>query len=503
MKKYTLQEYADLLQQENMIVSYAPYDKSASTIDYLTFNSKETVSGTLFICKGATFKEEYLEEALSRGADFYISDKEYPKFADVPHITVKDIRKAMPLLANMYDNYPWKDINITAVGGTKGKTTTVFFLKGIADTYLAANGNKECGLMSTMEIFDGVEHKPTRRTTPEAVELQHILRRCVDNDIKRLCMEVSSQGFKYDRVAGMGFDMSIFLNIGEDHISPNEHSDFDDYLNSKLMMFGMSDKTVVNMDMDFAERVLEASKAASQVFTFSLKNKDADYFAYNIHKENHDTVFSLKGTDFDETFKISIPGLFNVENAVAAIVASYENGIPIKYIKEGIYGANAEGRMEMYSSQDGKLLCIVDYAHNGFSFERLFSSVKTEYPNHHIVAVFGVPGGKAYGRRKETGEVAGKYADQIILTADDPANEKVSDICEQIAQHIPSETPYTIIEDREEAVKQAVLQAKPDSVIVVTGKGSETNQAVGNGYVDCLSDAEAINKYLKEYNESH
>lgn len=498
MKTYDIRTYIEALDQAGLLVSYDLKDNEELPVSFLTYNSKEVVEGTLFICKGVTFKEQYLLESLKDGASCYITETPYENAESYPNILVKDIRKAMPILANIYDNEPWKEICITAVGGTKGKTTTSFFLKGISDAYLASTDDVPCGLMSTIEIFDGVTTTPTRRTTPEAVELQHILRRCANNQVKRLCMEVSSQGFKYDRVAGMRFDMTIFLNIGEDHISPNEHSDFDDYLNSKLMMFPMSDKTVVNLDIDHVDRVLEGAQAAGQVFTYSSKREDADYFVYDIHKEGIDTVFSIKGPEFDQQFKISIPGIFNVDNAAAAIIASYHTGVPMEYIKSGIYGANAEGRMEIYSSSDNSVLCVVDYAHNGFSFQKLFESVKTEYPDRYVIALFGLPGGKAYSRRQETGTIAGQFADEIVLTADDPANEKVIDICNEVAEYVkPSGTPYTIIEDREEAVAYAIANAPENSIILLMGKGAETNQAVGNGYVPCLSDAEAAKKYLK------
>ena len=498
MKRFDITTYIKALEDADLLISYDLKNNTEIPVSYLTFNSKEVVEGTLFICKGVTFKEQYLLESLKSGASCYITEIPYVNAEEYPNILVKDIRKAMPILANIYDNEPWKELCITAVGGTKGKTTTSFFLKGIADAYLASTDDVPCGLMSTIEIFDGITTTQTRRTTPEAVELQHILRRCADNDVKRLCMEVSSQGFKYDRVAGMRFDMTIFLNIGEDHISPNEHSDFDDYLDSKMMMFPMSDKTVVNLDIDHVDRVIEGAQAAKEVFTYSSKRDDADYKVYDIHKDGIDTVFSIKGPDMDENFRISLPGLFNVDNAAAAIIASFHTGVPMEFIKKGIYGANAEGRMEIYASSDNSVLCVVDYAHNGFSFQKLFESVKEEYPDRYVIALFGLPGGKAYTRRQETGTIAGQFADEIILTADDPANEKVIDICNEVAEYVkPSGTPYTIIEDREEAVAWAIANAPDNSIILLMGKGAETNQAVGNGYVPCLSDAEAAKKYLK------
>ncbi len=499
MKKFKIEKYINVLEQAGLLVTFQHLKQSSNNVEYLTFNSKDVIPGTLFICKGANFKEEYLYEAINSGASFYVSDKKYCTDKNIPYIIVNNIRKAMAILANLFDNQPWQELNITAVGGTKGKTTTSFFLKGIADKYLSSKGLNECGLISSIETFDGLNHTPTRRTTPEAIELQHLLRRCVDHEVKRVCMEVSSQGFKYHRVTGMKFDMTIFLNIGEDHISPNEHSDFEDYFQSKMRMFSMSDKTVINMDIENIDQVLESAKATPEVFTFSSERKDADYLISDIRKINNDTTFTITGKNFKEHFQISLPGLFNVENAAAAIIASYHNGIPVEYIKEGIYDVAPTGRMALYPSHDNSLICIVDYAHNGFSFEKLFSSVREEYPHRHLIALFGMPGDKAHGRRKETGKIASKYVDEIILTADDPANESVKAICLQIAEHIDKKVPFTILEDREEAIKSAISNAPKNSIIVITGKGAESSQAIGSGYIDCLSDGEIVKKYFKKY----
>lgn len=496
MEKYSISHYAELMKQKKLLVFSDLKGADDLTVEFLTYDSRESRPGTLFICKGAAFKEEYLTGAIEQGADFYISERKFPSAADTPHIIVKDIRKAMAYLANCYDNEPWKEMNITAVGGTKGKTTTSYFLKGIADAYMKSLDMIPCGLISTVSICDGLQTIPSRRTTPEAVELQRILRQCADNGVSRLCMEVSSQGLKYDRVEGMRFDMSIFLNISEDHISPNEHPDFEDYLNSKLKMFAMSDRTVINLDAAYVDRILDAACATPEVYTFSSSRREADFLIYDTKKDNHDTVFSIKGRDFDEAFRISMAGLFNVENAAAAVIASYKNGIPLEYIKEGIYNARPEGRMEMLKSDDESLICVIDYAHNGFSMDKLLSSLKSEYPDRQLTVLFGAAGEKALGRRKELGETAGRYADRIILTADDPSHESVEDICRQIACHIPDGIPYKIIPDREEAAKFAITDAKRPAIVALAGKGPETDQKIGDGYVKCLSDAQLAKKYM-------
>lgn len=499
MKYYALTDYINLMNRHNLFIeSNIDGDVACKLIKQLTFNSKACIDNTLFICKGATFKQDYLKEALEKGAVAYISDKKYEDI-DAPYIIVSDIRLAMGYLANMFDNYPYKDLNITAVGGTKGKTTTAFFVKAIIDKHLQNIGHKPCGFLSSVKIFDGIDEIPSRRTTPEAVELQHTLRRCLNNNLSHVCMEISSQALKYHRVLGMRFATSIFLNIGLDHISPNEHADFDDYLNSKMKMFDISDKVVLNLDIDHQARILQRATSTTDVITYSKTSQKADYFIYDIQKHSEYTSFRLKSDDFDEQFAITMPGIFNIENVVAAIIVGLINNIPADTIRQSIYQVNPEGRMETYRATDDDIICIVDYAHNGFSFEKLFESIKSEYPQHHLRVVFGMPGDKAYTRRSETGDISGKYADDIILTSDDPAHENPQDICEEIAKYIkPYNTPYEIILDRDSAIKHAIHTAKPQTVIAVLGKGSETNQAIGDGYVDSVPDSELVKMYLKD-----
>ena len=201
-------------------------------------------------------------------------------------------------------------------------------MKAIVDDYMEATGGKESAVLSSIDIYDGVIKKESHITTPESVELQEHLRHAVESGITFAEMEVSSQALKYNRVDNMQFDVGIFLNISEDHISPIEHPDFEDYFSSKLKIFGKSRYGVVNMDADFADRILKESKVCEKVLTFSTKNPEADVYGYEIQKDGHETVFMVKTELFDEEFRLTMPGLFNVENALAVIAASILLEIP-------------------------------------------------------------------------------------------------------------------------------------------------------------------------------
>ncbi len=497
-KIYSVKEYYDKLKEVNLVVD-AKLSEASVNVKYVTYNSKNVCEDSMFICKGAAFKADYLVEAVAAGAVCYVAEKKFEEVSGVSYIIVSDIRKAMPYLATMFNNYAWKELKMTGITGTKGKSTTAYFVKAIIDDYLKAVGKKESAIISTIDTYDGVIKRESHITTPEAVELHEHFRNAVDSHIEFLQMEASSQALKYNRLDETRFNVGVFLNISEDHISPIEHPDFEDYFESKLRMFSYCDVACVNLDSDFSERIMEASKNSPKVITFGTK-LGADIYGYDIRKDDDEIIFSAKCDRFDEEFRLGIPGLFNVENALAAIAVAYEYKIPLTYIKSGLLRARSSGRMELYSSKDKKIISVVDYAHNKLSFEKLFETTVKEYPGYRIVAVFGCPGGKAILRRKALGSVAAMYADKIFLTEDDPGEENVLDICKEIAVYVEqNDCPYEIIEDRSDAIKKAFDEATEKTVVLVAGKGSDATQKRGREFVDYPTDAYYVKKYLGEY----
>lgn len=502
MRYYTIGEFEELLRSRDMLVECELYEKENTVVRLLTYDSREVETDTMFICKGAAFKPVYLRNSVEQGAACYVGEKKYELEQDVPYLVVKDIREAMPVLANFFYNNPWEDLTVTGVGGTKGKSTSVYYMKAIVDDYLMAQNKKDSAVISSIDIYDGKSKIESHITTPEAVELQRHFRNALDFGMEYVQMEISSQALKYHRVDGIIFDVAIFLNISEDHISPIEHIDFEDYFSSKMRMFAQTKTAVVNLDADYINRILKAAEAAGEVITFSTKDVRADYYAYEIHKDGQSTMFKVRCAEFDEEFMLTMPGLFNVENALGVIAAAVKMGIPKKYIHSGLLRARSSGRMELYASEDKKILAIVDYAHNKLSFEKLFSSMKEEYPDYEIVSVFGCPGKKALTRRRDLGTVAGRYSKKVYLAAEDPGYEPVEDISRDIAQYVEAEgCPYEMIEDRGEAIKTAIESAEEKTLLLVTGKGGETRQKYGSDYLDCPSDVEYVIRYLEEYNK--
>ncbi len=472
------------------------------TVENISYNSREVTPNTLFFCKGLHFKEQFLQDAINRGATAYVAVKKYD--VDVPCIIVSDIRKALHLTANYFYDNAWEKLNLIGITGTKGKSTTAYFVKYILDEYLRDNGGKESGLASTLEIYDGIVREESTLTTPEPFELHKHFRNAVKSGTDFFTMEVSSQALKYGRTEGVHFKVGGYLNIGIDHISAVEHPDFEDYFNSKMKLFAQCDTAVVNMDSDKSEEVLKNAQNAQKIVTFSTRNENADVYGFDIHKNGSNTVFTARTNKFTEEMTLSMPGLFNVDNALCAIGICKELGIPVECIKKGLAIAKTSGRMEIYESQDKKIAVIVDYAHNKLSFENIIDSVKKEYKGRPVSMLFGCPGNKALIRRKDMGEVSGKLADFVYVTEDDPAEENIADICKEITDYIDGVggmDKYKVIFDRGQAIKTAIEDVKDTAVIILAGKGAETHQKRGLVSEPYESDAFFAKKYLKEYDE--
>ena len=501
---HTLGEHIQLLQKNGLLADpTAPIPEPGRTVELVSCDSQNVVPGTLFICKGAHFKEQYLTDAISKGALAYLAAAPYENVA-APCIRVTDVRRAMALLADYYYDHPSQKLKVVGITGTKGKSSTSYYLKYIFDDFMAATGGRESGVLGSIDTYDGVERFESHLTTPEPLDLERHFANAAGAGLDYLTMEVSSQALKYDRVDGVEFAAACFLNIGYDHISPIEHPDFEDYFHSKLKIFAQAAVGCVNLDMDRAGEVLSAARVCPRVITFSQKDPSAAVFADQVRKSGNDILFRVKTPRFLRRFRLTMPGLFNVENALAAIAVCEALGIPEQHIYVGLQKARVPGRMEIYANADDKVISIVDYAHNRLSFEKLFDSVRAEYPGRRIVTGFCCPGKKALDRRRDLGEISGKYSDLVVLTEEDSGEEDTESICREIAVHVEAQgCQYSIQPDRGEAIRQAVLSCEEPTVILITGKGAETRQKRGVEYIDCPSDVAYTQEFLHEYDVIH
>lgn len=458
---------------------------------HITFNSKEVVLNSLFICKGKSFKKEYLMNAISNGACAYLSEVDYE--VDIPLVLVDDVRKAMPKIANQHYSRPYQHFTLIGITGTKGKSTTTYLLRKIFETE-----GKKTGILSSIDIYDGIVNQESRLTTPESVDLFKHFNNAKKSNLDYLVMEVSSQGLKYNRVDEIIFDYGVFLNISEDHVSALEHSSFEDYFQSKLKLFNQSKVAVINLDSAYIDQILKSSELSQRLITFSTKNKNADYFISDIKTQNQSISFKVN----DYLIELGITGLFNLENALAAIAIAQDNKVSYSTIQKALKEIRVPGRMEYFETNDKKIKVIVDYAHNSLSFENLFNSIKKEYPNHSIIIIFGCPGEKSINRRKDLGEISNRYSNKVILTTEDPGYEDPLNICLEIKQYIPN-VKTEIRLDRKDALQHALDSANQKTVILFTGKGDETRQKIKDKYVQTNSDIEITKELIKQYNKDH
>lgn len=497
MERVALEEYMEKLQEKRLLIHHnCTRETGLKLIHHVTYDSNKTTTNTLFVCKGANFKEVYLDAAVQNGAIAYISEINFNK--SIPCIQVNDVKKALSLVSAIYYNHPALKLKLIGITGTKGKSTTAYYIKYILDEFLREQGKSETGIISSINTYDGVINEESHLTTPESLELQMHFNNAVNSGIQYMVMEASSQALKYGRLHGIDFDTGVFLNISEDHISPIEHSDMEDYILSKLTLFSHCRTACINLDSDYLPRIIEASRDADKILTFGTR-KEADIYGYNIRKDGFNTVFSVRCDRFDREFVLTMPGLFNVENALAAIAAAYSLRIPEQHIYTGLRKARSSGRMEIFTNKSKDRIVLVDYAHNKLSFTKLYEAVKVEFPGMKICTVFGCPGGKALLRRKDLGLLAGMYSDKVILTAEDPGPENVRDISEDIAQYVRQNNQHCeLIDDREEAVKHSILASEPGTVILITGKGNETRQKYGKEYVPVPSDVDLTKRFLSQ-----
>ncbi len=488
----TVRELIELLENNGGITKTIVYENVNNVeVKDITYNSKAATEDSVFFVKGANFKVEYIEDAINRGAILVVAEKEYD-IQNASLVVVPNIRHAMVVCAEEFFRKAYSKIKMIGLTGTKGKTTTATYIHNI----LNLEKGKRTALLSTIETYTGKRCEESHLSTPEAIELQRYIAESVESNLDYLVMEVSSQATKTERILDTKYDIGMFLNISEDHISPAEHPNFNDYLDSKLEFLKKCKTVIVNYETDYLEAVLDAAKDAKRLITFgneSLKDKVDAYYT-NVHRENEYLVFDVVDNGDNATFKTRMMGDFNVQNAIAAILTARAIGISEENILNGIEMTTVSGRMNVFSGNDKTV--IVDYAHNKLSFEKFFEAVKKDYPDSEIVALFGAPGGKAYGRRQAMSEVASKYADRVYLTADDPQFEVVRDICKELATYIT--VPYEIIEDRKQAIEYAFKNMKKDGVLCLLAKGEDRYQQVKGKLEDYESDVDIAKNITKE-----
>ncbi|WP_143319146.1 UDP-N-acetylmuramoyl-L-alanyl-D-glutamate--2,6-diaminopimelate ligase [Clostridium sp. HBUAS56010] len=460
------------------------------------YDSRKAKEGAVFVCmKGTRIdSHEFIPSVVEAGVRIVVVEQRVTVPAGVTVILVHNAREALAKLSAARFGYPAEKMITIGVTGTKGKTTTTHMIK----TILEACG-KKVGMIGTTGIVIDQTVTPTKNTTPESYELHQAFRSMADAGCEYMVMEVSSQAFKMHRVDGIMFDYGLFTNISPDHIGPDEHEDFEEYLRYKSRIFHCSKTGIMNRDDSHFEQV--TADAACDLYTFSLDKENTDFKADNIHYVSQtDFVgveFDVKGR-YPLSVRLNIPGRFNVANALGAVSVLSFLDLPKERICHGLEHLSVNGRMEIVYTSD---LCtvIVDYAHNAVSMESLLTTLR-DYKPKRLVCVFGCGGNRAKDRRYSMGDSAGRLADFTIITADNSRFEKTEDIIADIRGSL-EKTGGSFIEipDRREAIEYSIMNAKPGDMIAVIGKGHEDYQEM-NGVRHHFSDREEVLKVVETLN---
>ncbi len=507
MNTTTLTTIAELLSREGVLArttNITP-ESGATYVTGADCDSRVVKPGHVFVCKGRAFKPAYLTSALEKGAVAYLCDEDHAAelasvAPEVPALVASDLRRAMALASAEAFGHPDASIKVVGITGTKGKSTVSYMLRSVLD---GEELYSSAGVLGSIDTYDGVEREESHNTTPESPDLWRHLANTRDSGLPYMDMEVSSQGLKYDRVLGLTFDVACFLNIGRDHISPIEHPDFEDYFESKLRIFDQARVAVVNLDCDHADVIRDRAMRCERVITFSAEGAPgADVWASDVETGYGIVCFQAHTPNWEGPVTLSMPGLFNVDNALATIGICEALGIGYERIASTLCHAKVPGRMELLSAPDQKVTALVDYAHNKLSYQRFFPSVQKEFPGYKIIALFGAPGDKAFERRQELPQEAAKYADYLIYTEEDPAHERTEDICAQMAEATPAGTPYEVICDREDAVRRAVqlgYECEGPAILCLLAKGDETRQHEGDEFVPCRPDGDIFADAVREH----
>ena len=475
-------------------------DQNVSIQD-ITADSRAVKLNSLFIAlDGATVDgHNYIDKAVAAGAVAVIVSKPVTVPDDVCVITVSDTRQAMMVCVPYFFDYPANRMRMVGVTGTNGKTTTTHMIRHI----LKAQGHK-VGVIGTVHIMIGDTSYPIHNTTPDVVDLQHILHQMVQENVEYCVMEVSSHALALGRVSGVEFDTAVFTNLTQDHL--DFHKTFENYLAAKCKLFeqvSASDQVkdnkgaVINIDDSYGHRVME--KTTAPTITYSTLGKGT-LNASDVHMSTKNSQYTVNYKGESYPVSMNTTGLFNVYNTLAAIGACLQEGISMEAIDTALKTfSSVPGRFELIEEgQD--FAVVVDYAHTPDGLQNILETAKAIKENR-IIIVFGCGGDRDATKRPIMGRIAAEYGDKIYVTSDNPRTEDpvqiVKDVEVGVKEALRDGTSYEVIVNRREAIHHAFHDAKAGDIVIIAGKGHENYQILKNETIH-FDDREEARKALKE-----
>ena len=458
-------------------------------ITALACDSREVVPGALFAALPGHRADgrAYIADALNRGAAAVVCAPPLPQ--NVPGICIPadDPRAALALLAAEFYGRPAGGLSLIAVTGTKGKTTTAHMVRDI----LSAAGYVT-GMTGTLGTYIGREKlSDSPNTTPEPIALHRALRQMADAGCTHVVMEASSQAMKLKRLYGLEFAAGLFLNLSPDHIGPGEHGDFEEYRACKAALFRQCRRAVGNMDDPAWPHMAVQRPPSAPVSSFGFDDR-ADVRALAIEPDPERPLAVRLTTAGAPRYHIPLPGRFNGYDALAAVALARALGLNDGAVRAGLAHVRVPGRAQRLPVP-APFEVVVDYAHNGASFDAVLSALREHHPRR-IIAVFGAGGDRPKMRRTDMARSAARWADFAVLTEDNPRSERAEDVCADISTAL-GDFPHEIVPDRRAAIFRALDLARPGEVVALLGKGHE-DYIEEKGMRRPFSEAETVRAYF-------
>ena len=441
----------------------------------LVYDSRKAVPGCAFVClRGANADgHKYAKMAAEKGAAVIIAEEIVE--APVPVILTDNTRLALAYLSAEFFGHPAEQMHVIGITGTKGKTTTAFMMRSI----LEAAGHKT-GVIGTIGVLYGDTLVQTDNTTPENYEVQKFMRQMVDAGCEYCVMEVSSQALAQGRVNGLRFTLGAFTNLTQDHL--DYHKTWENYFNAKRKLFENSDIAVTNADDEHGLKIIDGLNF-DKVVTYAVDTNNATYTAKNVKFKPSGVEYEIVSNDSIGRCICPIPGRFSVYNSLCAVTCALALGIDFEDVLLAVAKSKGvKGRIEVVPS-GRDFTIIIDYAHSPDGLENIITSLK-EIAKGRVVTLFGCGGDRDKTKRPKMGKIAAELSDYCIVTSDNPRSENPRAIIDDILVGMQNiKTPYTVIENRHEAIEYAITHAKKDDIILLAGKGHETYQILPTGTI--------------------
>lgn len=470
-------------------------------IGMICYDSRKVIKNSLFVAiKGFNFDgHNFVMEAIAKGAKAVVIEdnskvsNDYLIHQNVTKILVSDSRKALAILSKNFFNNPSEKIKVIGITGTNGKTSITYIIKSILDY-----SGKKTGLIGTIANYIGEQKLPSEKTTPESVELNQILNQMVNENCQFCVMEVSSHSLELNRVYGINFHAGVFTNLTQDHL--DFHKTMENYFLAKKKLFDSLNENafaIINFDDEYGRKIISDTKA--KVISYgSSENVD---FRFINPKYSFDQIeFEILYNGKTYPVQTNLTGTFNVYNLTAAIATCVNLGIEIEQIQEAVRNiSRVPGRFELVGNYPVKV--IVDYAHTSDALVNVLQTIrlilKSNNSKSKIITVFGAGGDRDRTKRPKMGRVVEELSDFAIITSDNPRNEELSQIFNDILSGINDKSRFQVIDDREMAIRKAIQMAEDGDIVLVAGKGHEAYQLV-KGQKIPFDDREVAQKILKE-----